>query len=132
MVGWPTVESGLTLDINRLLRQRNIVPGNHVSGRLIWSNTATGKEVASIGYEASLVDPYDTWVRLHYSANGAPKDYRVRLVTSPAIMVAVGGGGDVRDRDARWLNSICRPARRSFRVPHIHLGMNYSATARKF
>jgi len=32
--GRPTVESGLTLDINRLLRQQNILPGQHVSSSL--------------------------------------------------------------------------------------------------
>jgi hypothetical protein len=80
--GQPTVESGLTLDINRLLRQRNIVPGGYRAGSLIWSKVATGEKLATIGYEASLLDPDDAWVRLRYSANGDPQDYRVRLATS--------------------------------------------------
>jgi len=81
--GRPTVESGLTLNINRLLRQRSILPGKHVSGSLTWSNTRTGEKTASIGYEASLVNPEAAWVRLHYTANGTPKDYRVRPVATP-------------------------------------------------
>jgi hypothetical protein len=81
--GRPTVESGLTLDIIWLLRKGDMVPGKHVSGVLIWSNVRTGEQIASIGYEASLVNPEAGWVRLYYSANGTPEDYRVRLVTSP-------------------------------------------------
>jgi hypothetical protein len=81
--GRPTVESGLTLDINRLLRQRNILPGKHVSGSLKWSYVHSGEKTASIGYEASLLNPETAWARLHYTANGTPKDYRVRLKTTP-------------------------------------------------
>jgi hypothetical protein len=81
--GKPTVESGLTLDINRLLRCRNILPGRHVIGSLVWTNTRTGKQVASIGYEASLVKPRAAWVRLFYSANNMPRDYQVRLEMTP-------------------------------------------------
>lgn len=81
--GSPTVESGLTLDINRLIRQRTIVPARHVSGFLTWTTTRTGEKVASIGYEASLIGRMSPWLRLHYSANGTPQDYRVQIETSP-------------------------------------------------
>jgi hypothetical protein len=81
--GRPTVESGLTLDINRLLRQRNILPGEHVSGSLTWSYTHSGERTASIGYEAFLVLPEAAWARLHYTANGTARDYRVRLEATP-------------------------------------------------
>jgi hypothetical protein len=82
--GRPTIESGLTLDINRLLRKGDMVPGKHVSGALIWSNVRTGEQeqIASIGYEASLVNPETAWARLHYSVNGQPADYRVRLTST--------------------------------------------------
>jgi hypothetical protein len=73
----PTVENGLTLDINRLIRQQCIVPGNHLAGTLTWGNN-----VASIGYEASLVSPDTAWVRLQYSVNGQPEDYLVRLTST--------------------------------------------------
>lgn len=80
--GRPTIESGLMLDINLLLRKRHIRPGQHVSGSLTWSNTRTGEETASIGYEANLVSPEAAWARLHYTVNGTPKDYRVWIEAS--------------------------------------------------
>src|SRR5438046_1926244 len=79
----PAVESGLQLDINELLRQRIIAPEKHNSGTLRWSNAATGEEVASIGFDASLLDQDDAWARLHYTANGARQDYRVLIANSP-------------------------------------------------
>jgi hypothetical protein len=60
-----------------------VAPGKHVSGALIWSNVRTGEQIASIGYEASLENPEGAWVRLHYSANGQPADYRVRITSTP-------------------------------------------------
>lgn len=81
--GRPTVESGLTLDINRLLRQHAFFPGQHVSGVLRWSNTRTRESVATIGYEASLVNLEGAWARLHYTADGTAKDYRVQLEATP-------------------------------------------------
>jgi hypothetical protein len=52
--GSPTVESGLTLDINRLFRQKDLAPGARCFGTRVWHNLATGEQVASIGYEAAL------------------------------------------------------------------------------
>jgi hypothetical protein len=81
--GRPTVESGLTLDINRLLRQWNILPGGRGFGTLKWSNATTGEDVGSLSYKACLVDAEDAWLRLRYSVNEIPQDYRVGLVTTP-------------------------------------------------
>ena len=81
--GPPTVEDGLRLDINDLLRKGFIQPGGYVAGTLQWTNRATGEEIASIAYEASVVDPHDASVRDKYNANGIPQDYRVRLTNSP-------------------------------------------------
>jgi hypothetical protein len=81
--GRPTVESGLALDINRLIRQRWLVPGACTSGALTWSNTVTGKDVASIGYTASMVDPDDAWVKLRYLADDVRQDYRVPIASTP-------------------------------------------------
>jgi hypothetical protein len=81
--GRPTVESGLTLNINRLIRQGNVVPGFHASGALTWSNVVTGEQIVSIGYEASLLKPDAAWPRLRYSANDNPMDYRVQLTSTP-------------------------------------------------
>jgi hypothetical protein len=78
--GRPTVESGLTLDINDFRRRRKIVPGSLRFGTLCWRNAATGEDVGSLSYEACLVDTKDPWLRLRYSVNNIPQDYRVRLV----------------------------------------------------
>jgi hypothetical protein len=81
--GRPTVESGFRLDINRLIRCRDIRPGARVAGILTWTNTDTGERVASISYEANLTDPVAAWFRLQYKVNGTLKDYRVNLDTTP-------------------------------------------------
>ena len=52
--GRPTVERGLTLNLYRLLRLKAIVPGESLSGSIIWTYTSTGERVASVGYEAWL------------------------------------------------------------------------------
>lgn len=78
----PVVEDGLKLDLDRLIRHGNIVPGNWVSGSLTWSNVDTGERLASIGYEANMVDPNDAWMRLHYKHDDIPEDYKVRLTTT--------------------------------------------------
>ena len=62
--GRPTVESGLTIDLCRLIRQGDIQPGAHVSGILTWRRSRTGETVARIGYEASMLDPVQSWLRL--------------------------------------------------------------------
>ncbi len=80
--GRATIEDGLTLDINKLVRDGNIRLGQWRSGTLTWRRVPSGEEVGSIGYEANLIDPDDAWVRLHYRQNGEPKDYRVRLETT--------------------------------------------------
>src|SRR6266851_7819267 len=82
--GRPTVESGLTLDINEVFRKRIImVLGEYRAGSLTWTRAATGEKVASIGFDACLLDPDAAWVRLHYSANGRAEDYRVWLSRCP-------------------------------------------------
>ncbi len=80
--GRATVEDGLTLDINKLVRDGNIRPGRWWNGSLIWRRVPSGEEIASIGYEANLIDPDDAWMRLHYRQNDEPRDYRVRLETT--------------------------------------------------
>jgi len=81
--GMPAVEDGFTLDLNRLIRQKNILPGSHVSGTLTWTNTRSGKEVGSIGYEAAMRPREPNWLRLHYTAKSKPMDYNVTLINTP-------------------------------------------------
>lgn len=78
----PTVEDGLILDLSRLIRMRNVIPGKAVCGSLNWINVYTDERVASIGYEANLMRPEEAWMRLRYRCNGKPEDYTVRLTTT--------------------------------------------------
>jgi hypothetical protein len=61
---------------------------NHIALRLIeqrgslkWSYEDCEPH-ARIGQETNLIDPNAAWVRLTYTVNGTPMDYRVRLVTT--------------------------------------------------
>ncbi len=80
--GRVTVEDGFTLDINKLIRDGNIRPGQWCSGTLRWTRVARGEEVGSIGYEANLMASDQAWLRLHYRVNDEPQDYRVNLETT--------------------------------------------------
>lgn len=76
------VEDGLTLDLCRLIRNKLVAPGFHVSNSVIWTKVSNGEKVASIGCESNLMNPDTAWVRLHYTTNGKPMDYRVNLTTT--------------------------------------------------
>ena len=75
------VEDGLTLNIFKLVREKVIIPGKQVSGSLTWRSERTGEKRASIGYEANMFDQNAAWMRLHYTSDGKPMDYKVRLTT---------------------------------------------------
>jgi hypothetical protein len=59
-----------------------------VTGSLTWTNTYTGEQRASIGYEAYMGDE-SGWVRLrytttsHWTGQQTQHDYRVQLTTTP-------------------------------------------------
>ena len=78
----PLVESSLTLDLYKLIRDGALRPGQSTSGSLIWTHTRTGEMMASIGFDADLTDTASGSLRLHYNANGTPVDYRVSLTTT--------------------------------------------------
>lgn len=86
--GKPTVESGLVLDLYRLIGQGTLKPGQYRSGTITWSETYSGRSVASVGYEANLIGERG-WVRLHYTTTDywtgekTRHDYRVEVVTTP-------------------------------------------------
>jgi hypothetical protein len=85
--GRPTVEDGLVLDLNRLIRQRIFRPGGW-AGSIVWSEVSSGRQVATIGYEAHMGQE-SGWARLHYtttdhwSGEKTHHDYRVELTTTP-------------------------------------------------
>ena len=82
--GRPTTDSGLTLSLSTLLRDR---PGWAWAGSTAWTNSATGEQVGSIGYEAYLGQESGR-VRLHYvttrrDGERHKSDYWIRLETTP-------------------------------------------------
>jgi hypothetical protein len=77
-----TVEDCLVLPIGELLRHRALAPGARSSGIWVWTHTGENEPLASIGFEADAVAPADAWIRLYYTANDNPVDYRVRLSTT--------------------------------------------------
>jgi hypothetical protein len=86
--GRPTVEDALKLDLHYLIRQGSFRPGARVTGSLTWTDTYSGKQTASIGYEAQM-DEESGWVRLRYTTTNhwtdqqTQHDYRVQLTTTP-------------------------------------------------
>jgi hypothetical protein len=78
-----TVESGLKLDLGRLLRLRLLVPGGHRAGSIVWTYSATGEECGTVGYTADLTDLAHAFVQLRYSANGTPMHYPIWLHRTP-------------------------------------------------
>ena len=85
--GRPTVESGLTLDIAKLLGDRLFRPGQRWDGSIVWTRSGTGECVASIGYQAFLDDEGGR-VRLHYTTtqwagDKHDSDYWIALTTTP-------------------------------------------------
>jgi len=73
-----TVEESLTLSASALTRKGVLVTGQHASGQWWWAYEGEAPH-AKIGYEADLRDMDCAWLRLHYSANGEPVNYTVRL-----------------------------------------------------
>jgi hypothetical protein len=86
--GRPTVEDGLVLDLNRLIQQGTFRPGHAWGGSIVWTEVSSGRQVATIGYEAHMGQE-SGWARLHYtttdhwSGEKTRHDYRVALTTTP-------------------------------------------------
>ncbi len=85
--GRPTTESGLTLTLSKLLRDKLFRPGSACYSSLIWTDTSTGERIGSIGYEAHL-GPDSGRVRLKYTTtrwDGEKResDYWIQLETTP-------------------------------------------------
>jgi hypothetical protein len=84
-----TVENGLMLDLNQLIRQGIVRPEGTGAGSIVWSETAGGRrrEMACIGYEADM-DEESGWIRLRYTTTSSRSgqkthhDYRVELTAT--------------------------------------------------
>ena len=82
--GWPTVESGLSLDLYKLIRDGLLRPS---SGTLTWTCVGSGERVASVSYQVSMGDQRG-WIRLNYTTarwDGTKHDVEswIELVTTP-------------------------------------------------
>jgi hypothetical protein len=80
------VESCLTLDVGQLLRRGVLAPGSRTRGVISWLGP-TGEVASSVSYEADMVDPNRSWLRLRFSTplpNGPRRqvDQRVALSTT--------------------------------------------------
>jgi hypothetical protein len=85
--GRPTVEHALKLDLHHLIRNGSFRPGATVVGSLTWTDSYSGQQTASIGYEAHMGED-SGWVRLrytttnHWSGETTQHDYRVELTST--------------------------------------------------
>ena len=120
-----TVDDGLTLCVNDLVRKRALIPGALTSGGWHWS--FSGREPhARIGYAADMRHPGMETLRLIYTTDGQSVNYLIWLVsTSPHF------GGK------RWW-FVCPIVRRDGtpprRVAKLHLprGARYFASRRAY
>ena len=86
--GRPTVGSGLTLDLYKLIRQGLLKPGQYRGGSFIWTRVGSGERVGSVDYEAHMAADRGH-VRLRYTStradNGEKRylDYTISLETTP-------------------------------------------------
>ena len=69
-----TVEACLVLSADKLTRDKMLAPKQWVSGTLTWTNTRTGKERASIGYQVRTLDESLPRLRLHYTTSRGGKE----------------------------------------------------------
>jgi hypothetical protein len=86
--GRPTVESSLTLDLQRLFKTGWLKAGARTSGLLKWTWVSTGEETASIGFESDLGEEIG-YVQLRWTSTNQRsgekhrRENRIALTTSP-------------------------------------------------
>jgi hypothetical protein len=86
--GRPTVESSLTLDLQRLFKTGWLKPGARISGLLQWTLVRTGEETASIGFESDLGQEIG-YVQLRWTSTNQrsgekrQRENRITLTTGP-------------------------------------------------
>ena len=75
-----TVEDGLTLCVNDLVRKGAIIPGSVTRGGWRWSYA--GRPLAHIGYETDMRHPGLETLRLTYTTEGQSVNYLIWLVST--------------------------------------------------
>ena len=104
--------------------------GAWTRGSLSWSHEGCEPH-ARMGYEANLIDPGAAWLRLTYTVDGTPMDYRVRLVnTRPnlwrlPLLVSLPPGARGRRTPAARCEALSSARWQIFRKPpslwaHLH------------
>jgi hypothetical protein len=77
-----TVNDGLSLDINQLIRD-GLIMRDYAAGSLRWQNTNTGEETASIGFFLEPLGEDGLTMRLHYTRtvrNGEKENLNYSIV----------------------------------------------------
>ena len=104
--GRSTVEDGLTLNLNKLIRERTFCPNQERRGSIAWTNSVTGERTAWISYRAALEEEHGR-VRDRPVARAHPLGEAI-LVPRGAPCRATG-----KIPFARSLRMSARPAERS-------------------
>jgi len=75
------VDDCRSLDINRMVKLGSIPLCGCRTGSWIWTDTETGEQKSAISYEADTRDPYNAFLRIHYTftESGKKIDYKIRL-----------------------------------------------------
>src|SRR5215218_3552246 len=85
--GLPTVESSLTLNLSKLVREGTLRPGQIRSGTYVWHDSYTGEQSGKVAYEGYL-GAEQGYLRLRYTATCGSSgeahamDYRIALTTT--------------------------------------------------
>ncbi len=75
-----TLEAGLKLDLNRLVRRGAINPGFYSGSAISWTDNYTGEQIASGTITAEMNGPDEGWFRIQL---GDKLDQRIILVARP-------------------------------------------------
>ena len=75
-----------TLNINRMVETGAIKNGSSQSGTWVWTDSDTGEQKASIGYESNAWNLNEAYLRVHYTLTDRDKvmDYKIPLITTKA------------------------------------------------
>lgn len=74
------------LNINRLIETGVIKRGSSQSGTWLWTDSETGEQKASVGYQSNTCDLNESYLRVHYilTDSGKAMDYNIPLITTKA------------------------------------------------
>ena len=88
--GRPTADLSLRIDIARMIRLGQAIPGKHVSGSLGW--TCGGEHSGSISYRADMIDCYFSKLTLNYTRGSGDNKESVEQIVRLAFTEPHFGG----------------------------------------